>query len=204
MESVETTFVEKKNVTITDNGPIMPLGGIYGPTMPQVMKVGTIATLLQKGYHVSEVLNNGTRVPLTIINYNVDLQGDGGASLKEIKKPNEHIKKIRPQQQNPVDNKSEEKVSPAPTNTEKKEEKKEENKPAEQNRTNTNYKTEQTKVEVTGEIKTTPADKKPSDVQIAVAHADDNKKNDNNGLQSNKKGNNKWGQNNKPDELESK
>ena len=94
METDTTTFVTRKLVKVTDSGPIMPLGGIYGPTLPQIMSVKVIAVLLQKGYHVTEILNNKTEVKLGLTNYNVDLNGDGGKSLAEVKRPNEKINRM--------------------------------------------------------------------------------------------------------------
>ena len=106
METDMITFVDKKFVKVTDRGPIMPLGGIYGPTLPQIMTVRTIAILLQKGYHVTEILNNKTEIVLSLSNYNVDLNGDGGKSLKDVKRPNEDIK--------PMPKKNAKVESPAP------------------------------------------------------------------------------------------
>lgn len=94
METDMTTFVDKKLVKVTDRGPIMPLGGIYGPTLPQIMTVKTIAILLQKGYHVTEILNNKSEIKLSLSNYNVDINGDGGEGLKKVKKPDEDIKPL--------------------------------------------------------------------------------------------------------------
>lgn len=99
MEPVISSFVERKLVKVTDSGPIMPLGGIYGPTLPQVLSTKIVAVLLQKGYHVTEILNNKSEVKLTLTNYNLDLNGDGGKKLKEFKRPSDDIavlpKKVR-------------------------------------------------------------------------------------------------------------
>ena len=91
MEPVISSFVERKLVKVTDSGPIMPLGGIYGPTLPQVLSTKIVAVLLQKGYHVTEILNNKTEVKLTLTNYNLDLNGDGGKKLGEFKRPTDNI-----------------------------------------------------------------------------------------------------------------
>jgi hypothetical protein len=82
-------FVDKKVVSIDYAGPILPLGGIYGPTIPQIMDVSDIATLIIKQYPVTEHLNDGTKKELDIANYNIDFNGDDGASVKgKSGKPN--------------------------------------------------------------------------------------------------------------------
>lgn len=91
MEPVISSFVERKLVKVTDSGPIMPLGGIYGPTLPQILSTKIVAVLLQKGYHVTEILNNKSEVKLTLTNYNLDLNGDGGKKLREFKRPTDEI-----------------------------------------------------------------------------------------------------------------
>lgn len=97
MEKLETSFVTKKNVKVTTKGPILPLGGIYGPmALPQVMTTHDISVLLQKRYEVVEVLNNGKEVKLSMGNYNVDLNGDGGKAVEEIKQPTDEVKSIPP------------------------------------------------------------------------------------------------------------
>lgn len=106
MEPVKTKFVKQKRVAVRYTGPIMPLGAVYGPTVPQVMDVHTIALLLQKGYRTVEILNDGTEIVLNLANYNIDNEGDGGESLKEVAKPNENI--------TPIPSKNEKKEEPAP------------------------------------------------------------------------------------------
>lgn len=94
MEPVTTKTVKQKQVAVRYTGPIIPLGGIYGPTVPQIMDVSIIATLLIKGYRVVEVLSDGREIQLNMGNYNVDNEGDGGKHLKAVSKPNEEIKPI--------------------------------------------------------------------------------------------------------------
>lgn len=89
-----TTYVTQKLVSINDSGPIYPLGGIYGPTMPQITAVSEIALLIQKGYKVIEHLKNGNEVKLTIADYNIDLNGDEGAYLNDVKSPVEEATPI--------------------------------------------------------------------------------------------------------------
>jgi len=97
MEKLDTSFVTKKNVKVMTKGPILPLGGIYGPmATPQVMTTHDIAVLLQKRYEVVEVLNNKSEVKLTMGNYNVDLNGDGGKAVEAIKQPTDEVKSIPP------------------------------------------------------------------------------------------------------------
>ena len=91
MEKLVDRFVDKKLVIVTNIGPIMPLGGVYGPVGPQVLDTHTIAVLLQNRYKLKEVLKNGEQVELSLGNYNVDLNGDGGEYVKKIKKPNEDV-----------------------------------------------------------------------------------------------------------------
>lgn len=161
METDTTTFVTKKLVKVTDSGPIMPLGGIYGPTLPQIMSVKVIAVLLQKGYHVTEILNNKTEVKLGLTNYNVDLNGDGGKSLDEVKRPNENINRM-PRKSEESETVPEEKKEDVP----------------------------QVK-KVSETIKTEPAVENKITVSAAGGKADaDNKRNDNDagGLVSSKKG----------------
>src|SRR5574344_700162 len=86
-EEVVKKYVDRKLVTVDYAGPIMPLGGIYGPTMPKVMPVSEIALLIQKHYRTVEHLENGGTVRLDMANYNLDLNGDGGDYLENIKKP---------------------------------------------------------------------------------------------------------------------
>lgn len=89
-----TKYVDKKLVSVNHNGPIYVMGGIYGPTMPQITDVAEIALLIQKQYPVIEHLKNGTEVKLTIANYNIDLSGDAGAYLEDVKGPNEDVQPV--------------------------------------------------------------------------------------------------------------
>lgn len=83
--------VSAKKVKITDNKPIYPMGGIYGPTVPQVLNTSLIVALIQRGYHVVEILDNGKEVPLNLVNYTTDFN-----NRKDNKKI-EEIKPIEPQ-----------------------------------------------------------------------------------------------------------
>ena len=86
--------VDEKIVNIPWTGPILPMGGIYGPILQRRMTVHEISTLLQKKYPVREILNDGTEVKLTMANYDQDLNGDGGAAAREVKQPNLDIKNV--------------------------------------------------------------------------------------------------------------
>ena len=83
--------VDRKLVRITTSGPILPKGGIYGPTTPAIETVEEIALLLQKHYGVNEILADGTEVKLDITNYNFDLSDDDNAHLEGIKDPQDPI-----------------------------------------------------------------------------------------------------------------
>lgn len=85
MAVVINKTVTEKYVSIVTNGPIIPLGCIYGPTIPKIMSTSEIAILIQKHYKVVEYLTNGETVVLDMTNYNTDLNGDGGESLAGIK-----------------------------------------------------------------------------------------------------------------------
>lgn len=82
-----TKYVTEKYVKIPFNGPIYTKACIYGPTLPERMPVSEIAMHIQKGYPVVELLANGKEVKLNMVNYNVDLNGDGGASVQNIAQP---------------------------------------------------------------------------------------------------------------------
>jgi hypothetical protein len=86
-EMLAKRYVDRKLITVDYTGPILPLGGIYGPTQPKVMPISEIALLIQKHYRVVEHLENGGTVRLDMANYNLDLNGDGGEYLESIKKP---------------------------------------------------------------------------------------------------------------------
>lgn len=106
MEFAKKKTVDKKRVEVRYTGPILPLGGIYGPTVPQIMDVHTIASLLIKGYRTVEILNNGSEVMLDMSNYDLDFNGDGGASVEKIATPNENVQKMpakKPQKKEPSD-----------------------------------------------------------------------------------------------------
>ena len=106
MEFAKKKTVDKKRVEVRYTGPILPLGGIYGPTVPQIMDVHTIASLLIKGYRTVEILNNGSEVMLDMSNYDLDFNGDGGASVEKIAPPNENVQKMpakKPQKKEPSD-----------------------------------------------------------------------------------------------------
>ena len=62
-----------KMIKIPYNGPIMPLGGVYGPiNSPFKQEVNEISALIMKGYPIIEVLNNGSEVNLTLSNFDKD------------------------------------------------------------------------------------------------------------------------------------
>ena len=86
--------VDEKIVNIPWTGPILPMGGIYGPILNRRMSVHEIATLIQKRYPVNEMRVDGREVKLTMANYDMDLNGDGGAATREVKQPNTNIKNI--------------------------------------------------------------------------------------------------------------
>ena len=93
-------FVDKKVVSIDYTGPILPLGGIYGPTIPLIMDVSDIATLIIKQYPVTEHLNDGSKKELDIANYNIDFNGDDGASVKgKSGKPNNKPENVPTEEQ---------------------------------------------------------------------------------------------------------
>lgn len=94
MEFSKPKTVKRKKVEVRYTGPIMPLGGIYGPTVAQILDIHTISALLIKGYRTVEILNNGEEVLLTMSNYDLDLNGDGGAEVDKIAKPNEEVQKL--------------------------------------------------------------------------------------------------------------
>lgn len=63
----------KKRIIIPQSGPIFPKGGVYGPIeTPYMEDVHTISVLLLNNYKVVEVLEDGTKVPLTLQNFDKD------------------------------------------------------------------------------------------------------------------------------------
>ena len=84
-------YVKEKYVKVTDIGPILPMGNLYGPTLPRIMNTHMISVLLQKGYHVTEILNDGTEVKLTLMNYDRDL--NNGITPK-VTKRNDNIREF--------------------------------------------------------------------------------------------------------------
>ncbi|NNV04723.1 hypothetical protein, partial [Brevibacillus sp. MCWH] len=63
----------KKRIIIPQSGPIFPKGGVYGPIeTPYMEDVRTISVLLLNNYKVVEVLEDGTKVPLTLQNFDKD------------------------------------------------------------------------------------------------------------------------------------
>lgn len=65
--------MDKKLVVIPSNGHIIPLGGILGPVVePHVQPLKVISVLLMQNYKVSEVLNDGTHLPLDLKNFDKD------------------------------------------------------------------------------------------------------------------------------------
>lgn len=99
--AAKSRFVTAKLVKITTVGPILPLGGIYGPTIPQVLSTKIISSLLIKGYKVKEILKNKSEVDLNLMNYNVDLNGDGGNYLHKYIRPSEPIQTIPKKNETP-------------------------------------------------------------------------------------------------------
>ena len=79
--------VDEKIVTIPFHGPIYVKGGIYGPVPAYKEKTSEISFLITRGYPVSEVLPDGTFLPLDLTNYNIDHTGDNGEFLKSINDP---------------------------------------------------------------------------------------------------------------------
>lgn len=65
--------MDKKLVVIPTNGHIIPLGGILGPVVePHMQDLKVISVLLMQNYKVSEVLNDGTHLPLDLKNFDKD------------------------------------------------------------------------------------------------------------------------------------
>lgn len=65
--------MNKKLVVVPSNGHIIPLGGILGPVVePHMQPLDTISVLLMQNYKVSEVLNDGTYLPLNLKNFDKD------------------------------------------------------------------------------------------------------------------------------------
>jgi hypothetical protein len=84
MEFVGTKTVNAKLVKIKDNKPIYPLGGIYGPTVPQVFSTTIIASLIQRGYHVFEVLKDGSEIQLNLGNFKTKFDGTEDTAIPNI------------------------------------------------------------------------------------------------------------------------
>lgn len=84
MEFVGTKTVNAKLVKIKDNKPIYPLGGIYGPTVPQVFSTTIIASLIQRGYHVFEVLKDGSEIQLNLGNFKTKFDGTEDSAIPNV------------------------------------------------------------------------------------------------------------------------
>lgn len=74
-----------KLVTIPHRGPIIPLGGVYGPiTHAHHMDMTTIRILVTKGYEVDEHLNNGKVIRLDLNNYAKDNNASEGIEVDRV------------------------------------------------------------------------------------------------------------------------
>lgn len=66
--------ITHKKIIIDSQGPIYPKGGMYGPFLtPFKERIETVVALVIQKYNVYEILNDGTKVQLTLQNVNQDL-----------------------------------------------------------------------------------------------------------------------------------
>lgn len=69
--------LKKKKITVETSGPLRVKGGIRGPIeIPYMEEISTIGRMVVAGYKVTEHLSDGTKIKLTIQNYNKE-NGDG-------------------------------------------------------------------------------------------------------------------------------
>lgn len=77
---------KRKMITIPHNGPIYPKGGIMGPiTTPFSEEIKTVGLLLMRGFPVSEALENGELLPLSVSNFDKDNNVVVPVEVKETK-----------------------------------------------------------------------------------------------------------------------
>lgn len=93
MQIIPKNTVENKIVNIPYSGPILLMGGIYGPIFDRLLPVSEIALLLQRQYPVREVVN-GEEIALDMSNYNLDLKGDGGEEADAVEPVNNEPQKM--------------------------------------------------------------------------------------------------------------
>lgn len=80
-------FVTKKKIVIDTKGPLSLKGGISGPIeIPYYENITIIGKMIMRGYKVFEILNDGSKVRLTLTNYNVELN-PSSPSIKKTLEP---------------------------------------------------------------------------------------------------------------------
>lgn len=98
-------FVTKKKIIIPYNGRIRLKGNIMGPIeIPYMEDIKMICKLIMDKYPVYEVLKDGSKVKLTLINYNEDLNPETTSMTKEYKQVSvkESKELIKPKAKNSV------------------------------------------------------------------------------------------------------
>jgi hypothetical protein len=75
-------ITKKKKITVATGGRLMVKGGINGPIeIPYYEEVGVIGQMLMHRYTVYEHLADGTKVLLTVHNYDKE-NGDGDMKIR--------------------------------------------------------------------------------------------------------------------------
>jgi hypothetical protein len=87
--------ITRKDIIVTNSGYIRPLK-IIGPVdSPISIELEKIAALLQNGYKVFEVLKNGAKIKLNLINFD-KVNGDADSSMTTTyESPNSVVRKTK-------------------------------------------------------------------------------------------------------------